>query len=256
MSFDGVIARISAIESSLHTVLTGASLHTTQGGLSPQSATPQGTAALANQLLGTLGPASTGLGSQNSTTGTSFDALVNSLNQMGNLRADGTQELGMLNGGSRDNLGQKIVDEARTWIGTPYSWGGNTRSGVDCSGLVKNVLAKFGIEMPRVARDQMRQGTPVASLKDAVPGDLVVFKNGKHIGIYAGDGKMIDAPKPGDSVRLRDVYETPTAIRRVIPAEQSGQRELAAGPASSGTTDLQRAAFSLLTSGSLSGLVA
>ena len=48
-----------------------------------------------------------------------------------------------------------------------------------------------------------------------------MFKNGKHIGIYVGDGKMIDAPKPGDKVRIREVYETPTAIRRMIPDDAS-----------------------------------
>lgn len=88
-------------------------------------------------------------------------------------------------------------------------------AGVDCSGLVKNVLSEFGIKMPRVAKDQMKMGTEVASLDQARPGDLVVFNNGTHIGIYAGEGKMVDAPQPGYRVQFRDVYETPTSIRRI-----------------------------------------
>jgi cell wall-associated NlpC family hydrolase len=109
-----------------------------------------------------------------------------------------------------------VIAKAKEWIGVPYKWGGNTKNGVDCSGFVKNVLGQFGIEMPRVARQQMLEGTKVNSLAEAKPGDLVVFKNGKHIGFYLGDNKMIDAPKPGDHVRIRDVYETPTSIRRVL----------------------------------------
>lgn len=114
-------------------------------------------------------------------------------------------------------LGERIVDAARDWIGVPYKWGGNTTAGVDCSGLVKNVLSEFGISMPRVARQQMHEGRAVPSLKDAQAGDLLVFNNGTHIGIYVGDGKMIDAPYAGRNVTMRDVYEKPTAIRRVIP---------------------------------------
>lgn len=113
--------------------------------------------------------------------------------------------------------GADLVAEARTYVGAPYVWGGSSAQGLDCSGLVKVSLAALGVDMPRVAREQMTQGTPVASLGDAEPGDLLVFGGGSHIGIYVGEGRMIDAPKPGDRVRERDVYETPTAIRRVLP---------------------------------------
>lgn len=115
------------------------------------------------------------------------------------------------------DLGQRIVNEARTWIGTPYQWGGNTKAGVDCSGLVKNVLSEYGIDMPRVARQQMGQGRAVSSLAHAQPGDLLVFDGGTHIGIYVSEGRMIDAPYRGRAVTERAIYETPTAIRRVIP---------------------------------------
>ncbi|WNM26540.1 C40 family peptidase [Demequina capsici] len=115
--------------------------------------------------------------------------------------------------------GQDLVDAARRYIGTPYVWGGESLSegGLDCSGLVQRSFADLGVtDIPRVARDQGRIGTAVASMDDAKPGDLLIFNGGSHIGIYVGDGRMIDAPHRGAKVTERAVYETPTAIRRVL----------------------------------------
>ena len=113
--------------------------------------------------------------------------------------------------------GDQIVAEARKYLGVPYVWGGNDPEvGLDCSGFVKLVASKFGIELPRVASDQARQGTPVASLAEARPGDLLAFGSPvSHIGIYLGGGKMIDASRRLNSIVVRDVWETPSAIRRV-----------------------------------------
>ncbi|MDC7123520.1 C40 family peptidase [Cellulomonas fimi] len=118
---------------------------------------------------------------------------------------------------------QSFVAAAQKYVGVPYVWGGESldEGGLDCSGLVIRALADVGVtDFPRVARDQQKRGEPVASLAQALPGDLVVFGGGTHIGIYMGDGKMVDAPKPGAHVVVRDVYTTPTAIRRILPQEQ------------------------------------
>jgi len=118
--------------------------------------------------------------------------------------------------------GQSLIAAAEKYTGTPYVWGGETLSegGLDCSGLVQLSLADIGVTgIPRTAREQMNLGTAVPSMDQALPGDLLVFDGGSHIAIYVGDGKMIDAPKPGGHVSVRDVYETPTAIRRVLPQE-------------------------------------
>jgi cell wall-associated NlpC family hydrolase len=114
--------------------------------------------------------------------------------------------------------GDDVVADAKKYLGIPYQWGGtDPKTGLDCSGLVQRVFADLGVDLPRVVADQRDAGTAVGSMKDARPGDLLVFGT-HHIGIYVGDGKMLHAPHTGDHVRIGKVYETPTRIRRVLPA--------------------------------------
>jgi len=118
---------------------------------------------------------------------------------------------------------QDFIATARRYLGVPYVWGGSTRAGMDCSGLVVRALADMGItDVPRVARNQQQMGTAVASLAQAQPGDLLFFDNGRHVAIYLGDNRMIEAPAPGGHVRETAVWATPTAIRRILP-QQSAQ---------------------------------
>jgi cell wall-associated NlpC family hydrolase len=122
------------------------------------------------------------------------------------------------------------VDVAQRYLGVPYVWGGGSPSGFDCSGLVQYVYGQLGVDLPRTAAEQARVGQPVASLAEARPGDLVAFNDPvDHIGIYAGNGLMVVAPKTGDSVKIQSVYETPTAIRRVSPSTVPGADGLAFG---------------------------
>jgi cell wall-associated NlpC family hydrolase len=113
--------------------------------------------------------------------------------------------------------GSDVVNEAKTWLGVPYVWAGNTRSGIDCSGLVQQTYKALGITLPRVACDQAQKGTAVPSLAQAKPGDLLAFGNpAYHIAIYLGNNQMIEAPEPGKNVRIINVYQTPSTIRRIV----------------------------------------
>ncbi len=132
-------------------------------------------------------------------------------------------------------LESQVVAAAQRYLGVPYAWGGTDPSvGLDCSGLVQRVFADLGIDLPRTSSQQATAGTPVASLDEARPGDLVFFDNSSsrpgidHVGIYVGDGKMIAAPQEGESVKVQDVGD-PTLIRRVLP-----QTAAASSPTSTG----------------------
>ncbi|MGQ4538097.1 C40 family peptidase [Dermabacteraceae bacterium P7074] len=109
-----------------------------------------------------------------------------------------------------DANGLAIVETAKQYIGVPYLWGGTTPRGFDCSGLVQYVYAKHGIKTPRVSSQQVYAGK-IIPRSEARPGDLVAFtKNGYgHIGIYAGDGMIIDAPYSGRTVTLRKIWRSP-----------------------------------------------
>lgn len=168
----------------------------------------------------------TGMFGSGATTDTSFasglESLLASLNfASGAADASSLGSVADGRGSASGATGQDLVDAARKYTGVPYVYGGDSlaEGGLDCSGLVQRSFADLGVtDIPRVARDQGTIGTAVKSLADARPGDLLIFDGGTHIGIYVGDGQMIDAPVPGKSVSQRAVYETPTSIRRVLAA--------------------------------------
>ncbi|OIK17260.1 hypothetical protein BIV60_00115 [Bacillus sp. MUM 116] len=93
---------------------------------------------------------------------------------------------------------QEVIAEAQKYIGTPYSWGGNTPSGFDCSGFTKYVFNNVGISLPRTTGTQWSATTPVSSPS---VGDLVFFETYKagpsHVGIYLGNNKFISAADQG-----------------------------------------------------------
>ncbi|MGY1760575.1 transglycosylase SLT domain-containing protein [Geodermatophilus sp. SYSU D00779] len=135
-------------------------------------------------------------------------------------------------------LEDRVVTEARRYLGVPYLWGGtDPAKGLDCSGFTKLVYGNLGIDLPRTSSQQATAGTAVASLADARPGDLVFFDHSPgrpgidHVGIYVGDGKMIAAPQAGEVVKVQDVGN-PAVIRRVLPAESASAVSGTAGGAS------------------------
>lgn len=119
--------------------------------------------------------------------------------------------------------GAAVVSSAEKYLGVPYVFGGNTPSGLDCSGLVQRAYADLGITLPRVAADQAHVGTAVPGLAQAQPGDILAFgEPAHHVALYLGNNLMIAAPEPGDRVKIQSVYETPTSIRRVVSSGTTG----------------------------------
>ncbi|ETA79239.1 C40 family peptidase [Youngiibacter fragilis] len=114
-----------------------------------------------------------------------------------------------------------IVNYAYNFLGIRYVWGGNTPStGFDCSGFTKYVYAHFGVNLPRVSREQAKVGT-YKSVAERQPGDLLYFGSGgrvTHVGIYIGNNQMIHAPRPGKSVEITTLryYNNYMGARRII----------------------------------------
>jgi cell wall-associated NlpC family hydrolase len=103
--------------------------------------------------------------------------------------------------------GEDIVSYAKTFLGVPYTWGGNSpEEGFDCSGLIKYVYGHYGIVTPRVSGSQATFGTAV-SMNALQPGDILYFGNGSvsHVAIYVGGNEMLHAPQPGKNVEIRDM---------------------------------------------------
>lgn len=98
---------------------------------------------------------------------------------------------------------QRILTNAERLIGTPYVLGGESPSGVDCSGLVQYAYRQAGIRVPRTAAQQFQAGWPQ---RKVLPGDLLFFRTDNsgavsHVGIYAGGGLMIHASSGSRQVR-------------------------------------------------------
>lgn len=102
------------------------------------------------------------------------------------------------------------VGIASQYIGVPYVWGGASPSGFDCSGLVSYVYGQLGYNLPRTTWGIGASGTSIPA-SQAAPGDVVYY--GSHVGIYAGNGMMIHAPRPGRSVEYAPVYGAPSYVR-------------------------------------------
>jgi cell wall-associated NlpC family hydrolase len=106
--------------------------------------------------------------------------------------------------------GSQIATLAVSLIGTPYHFGGADAAGFDCSGLARYVHERLGLTIPRTAREQERAARPVP-LAELAPGDLVFFhihsRRVDHVGVYAGGGRFVHAPRAGGAVAYGDLSE-------------------------------------------------
>lgn len=107
---------------------------------------------------------------------------------------------------SSSSGGNALYDEATNYLGLKYVWGGaSLTKGADCSGFTQQIYKKFGVSLPHKASYQAKMGTKINSKSDLQAGDLVFFgskNNITHVGIYGGDGKFIESPHTGASVRV------------------------------------------------------
>ena len=104
---------------------------------------------------------------------------------------------------SRANI---AVDAALSYLGVWYQWGGASRYGVDCSGLVMLAYDAAGIYLPHYSGAQYDDTVPVP-LYDIQPGDLLFYGyNGdEHVAMYVGHGDMIEAPYTGARVHITPI---------------------------------------------------
>jgi cell wall-associated NlpC family hydrolase len=112
----------------------------------------------------------------------------------------------------------KLVTFAKKLLNIPYKFGGNTILGIDCSSYVKKVYGLMGVNLPRTAREQFKEGEEIEKEELSV-GDLVFFRTyasfPSHVGIYLGNNLFIHASSKGKKVTI-DNLETPYYVKRFI----------------------------------------
>jgi cell wall-associated NlpC family hydrolase len=112
----------------------------------------------------------------------------------------------------------KVIKKASSLKGKPYKWGGTTPKGFDCSGYTQYVFKKaLNKKIGRVVGDQAKKGKGVKKTSKK-KGDLIIFLRGSyayHVGIYAGDGKIWHASRPGKPVKKEKIWTSSYKVRRL-----------------------------------------
>ena len=135
--------------------------------------------------------------------------------------------------------GQDIVNYAKTFLGVPYVFGGTTPRGFDCSGFVKYVYGHFGHILSRTTKEQINNGREVGRSELQV-GDLV-FPTSGHVTIYLGNNSVIHAPRPGQVVKIENLWAfwrarriigdtKPVSIPESIPVSIPKNKQIPPGP--------------------------
>ncbi|MEU9238800.1 NlpC/P60 family protein [Streptomyces sp. NPDC048385] len=102
----------------------------------------------------------------------------------------------------------KAVDFALAQIGKPYVWGAVGPSSYDCSGLTSTAWAAAGHPIPRTSQAQW-QGLTRVGLASVQPGDLIIYYDATHVGMYIGGGRIVHAPRPGRTVTIAPAASMP-----------------------------------------------
>lgn len=115
------------------------------------------------------------------------------------------------NNRTKYNLSDALVSEAHTWLGTKYKYGGHSKSGTDCSGMIMEIFYKIlNIKLPRTSWEQQAYCS-IIPRNAMAPGDLIFFANGSgsqvsHVGIFIGNNQMIHA-SPSRGVIISNIFE-------------------------------------------------
>ncbi len=113
---------------------------------------------------------------------------------------------------SVEGVAAELLDRAFSFLDVPYRLGGFSNLGIDCSGLVKKAFSAVGVDLPRTARIQFLEGTPVP-IAEISPGDLLFFARSKtgrypsHVAIYLGNGLILHASRSHHRV-IVDSFES------------------------------------------------
>jgi cell wall-associated NlpC family hydrolase len=111
----------------------------------------------------------------------------------GKEKKDSNQSPDKIDFSTGEEFTDAVINEAESWLGVPYKYGGESRSGVDCSGFVYQVYSSVGVALPRTSSQQYDFVESI-DFVDKKAGDLIFFKSKSgisHVGIYLGKGYMI-----------------------------------------------------------------
>ncbi len=108
---------------------------------------------------------------------------------------------------------EDILEQAVSYLGVPYVWGGTDKNGFDCSGLTYRVFNDNGIPLPRTVTAIEEMGEYV-DRDSMVPGDIMIFHNPTHTGIYMGDGEFIHCSSWQDRGVVITSIDQPNYLRR------------------------------------------
>jgi len=121
------------------------------------------------------------------------------------------------------NSRNEALETAFSYTGDPYQLGGTSHAGIDCSGLVMAVYDQFGLGQYINNHNATTQAQQIPGVRTAVsnlqPGDIVAWKDGSHIAIYAGNNMIVAAAAPGEGVKYQPVWGDVYGIHLTLPGE-------------------------------------
>jgi cell wall-associated NlpC family hydrolase len=152
-------------------------------------------AQLKNELAQDKGQIATFVAQEEAAAAAASSSTLNSAQPSGNFPAP-----------PPDSVANIAIRAAESYLGVPYVWGGASRSGVDCSGLIMLAYEAAGIDFPHYSGAQY-EDTERVPLYDIQPGDLLFYGPGgdEHVAMYVGSGEMIEAPETGQVVHITPV---------------------------------------------------